>query len=205
MIKSYVALGDSLSEGISEWGRGEPNIGFAHVLASLLGTDEPNLRFTNLGVGGARTADVLRGQLPRVAALAPDLTTLAVGANDIPGTAFEQFRQDYHTLLQGLQSSSGGTIVVATIPNFAHLLPPQYATYRTAIQERVTAFNSTILEAAEANQALVVDLQDRPEVQDPRNVSSDGVHPNARGYRIMAHAFVETLNAAGFALPLPTL
>lgn len=205
MIKSYVSLGDSLSQGISDWGRGEAGIGFAHILANLMRADEPRLVFTNLGVGGARIADVVRDQLPKVAALAPELITLAVGANDIPGTTFELFKQDYKTLLQGLRSHGRGTIVVATIPNFAHLLPPQYATYRTAIHERVTAFNQFIVEAAAASAALVVDLQDRPEVQDPRNVSSDGIHPNARGYRVMAHAFVETLNSAGFALPLPTI
>ncbi|MDP9311117.1 MAG: SGNH/GDSL hydrolase family protein [Chloroflexota bacterium] len=205
MVKSYVALGDSLTQGISDWGRGQANIGFADVLANLLRANEPGLRYTNLGVGGARVADVLRSQLPQVAALAPDLVTLAVGANDIQGTALGLFAQDYGQLLGGLRANQRSTIVVATVPNFAHLLPPQFATYREAVQERVRAFNRIIVETAAAHEALVVDLQDRPEVQDPRNVSADGVHPNARGYRIMAHAFAETLNSAGFALSLPTI
>lgn len=205
MIKSYVALGDSLTQGISDWGHGPANIGFADVLANLLRTDEPHLKFTNLGVGGARVADVLRSQLPQIAALAPDLVTLAVGANDIQGTALDLFAQTYRQLLQGLRSHQRCMIVVATVPNFAHLLPPQFATYREAVQERVRAFNRSIIQTAAAHEAWVVDLQDRPEVQDPRNVSGDGVHPNARGYRIMARAFAETLNSAGFALPLPTI
>ena len=205
MFKNYVALGDSLAQGISDWGRGPANIGFADVLANLLRTNEPGLRFTNLGVGGARVADVFRSQLPQVAALAPDFVTLAVGANDIQGTALGLFAQDYQQLLAGLRANQCSTIVAATVPNFAHLLPPQFATYREAVQERVRAFNRIIVDTAAAHDAYVVDLQDRPEVQDPRNVSGDGVHPNARGYRIMARAFAETLNAAGFTLPLPTI
>lgn len=205
MIRSYVALGDSLSKGVSDWGRGDPTIGFAPVLAALLRRSSPKLEFINLGVGGARAADVLGGQLPRVAALAPELVTLAVGANDVPNTPVEQFGRSYDALLRGLRDKIPGTIVVTTIPHFGHLLPPQYAGYRALLDERIRTFNRIIIEAAETTGALLVDLQDRAEVQDPQNVSADGIHPNARGYRIMARAFVEALNRARFDLPLPPI
>ena len=205
MIRSYVALGDSLSEGVSDWGRGDPRIGFATVLAGLLRRTVPDLQFTNLGVGGARTGDVLRGQLPRVEALRPDLVTLVVGANDVPTTPVEQFARSYAALLLGLREKVSGTIAAATIPHFGHLLPPQYAGYHALLDERIRAFNRVITDAAEATGALLVDLQDRAEVQDPRNVSADGIHPSARGYRIMARVFAEVLNQAHFDLVLPEI
>jgi lysophospholipase L1-like esterase len=205
MFKHYVALGDSLAEGVSDWGRGDTSIGFVYVLAQALRSAIPSLEVTNLGVGGARVADVLRNQLPMVRSRQPDFITLVIGANDVPNTAIEQFAKDYQAVLQGLASEIRATVVVATVPNFGHLLPPQFASYRTAVEERVRTFNRVILDAATANNALVVDLQGRQEVQDRRNISSDGVHPNARGYRIMAQAFAETINGAFPNLDLPMI
>ena len=189
-----------MSEGFSEWGQGDRSIGFAYLLAARLQESSPALEFTNLGRSGARTADVLHAQLERAIAAEPDLVTLVVGANDAPATPIDQFRREYAELVRRLCSGVQGIVAVANLPDFAHLLPPQFAAYRDALHERVLAFNRISAEAAAANGALLVDLFGSREAEDPRNVSGDRVHPNARGYRVMAQCFVETLNAAGFDL-----
>lgn len=99
-IQHYVALGDSLSEGISDWGRGNRALGFATVLATAVRTASPEVRFTNLGMGGARVADVLRQQLEPAIKLQPDLVTLVVGANDLPATPMADFQRDYNQWLK---------------------------------------------------------------------------------------------------------
>ena len=205
IIRRYVALGDSLSEGFSDWSQADRSIGFAYLLAGQLRAKSPELDFVNLGSGGARTADVLRSQLPRAITAAPDFVTLVVGANDVPGTPIEQFRRDYSELVRRLRTGIACLIAIANLPDFAHLLPAPYATYRTMLHERVHTFNRIIADAAAAHGALLVDLHSSREVEDPRNVSRDGFHPSARGYRAMAHVFVETLNTAGFDLTLPPL
>lgn len=204
-IGRYVALGDSLSEGIGDVVQAGRERGFAGLLAGLLRQESPELTFTNLGVGGARTADVLHRQLDRALALQPDLVTLVVGANDVPSTALGQFERDYHALVSRLRGGVSGVIAIATIPNFAHLLPPHFASYRNAMVARVDGFNRIIAQAAATNNALLADLQHGNAAEDPRNLSSDGVHPNARGYRAMAARFAETLNQAGFTLPVPPI
>jgi phosphatidylinositol alpha 1,6-mannosyltransferase len=204
-IRRYAALGDSLSEGFSDWGRSERSIGFAYVLAGLLREQIPDLEFTNLGMSGARVADVLRHQVDRASELTPDLLTLVVGANDLLSTPSEQFRRDYNDLVGRLRSRSSGLIAIANIPDFAHLLPPQYVTYRIAIGNRTREFNRVIADTAAAYGVLLVDLAASPEVEDLRNLSGDGIHPNARGYRAMARIFAETLNGVGFDLRLPAL
>ena len=200
-IRRYVALGDSLSEGYSDWGRAERSIGFANLLAGLLREQSPDLAFTNLGRSGARAADVLRDQVEPAIALAPDLATLVVGANDITGTLPEQFRRDYSAAVGRLRGGVQGIVVVANIPDFVHLLPTQYASYRAAIRNRSDEFNRAIADTAAAYGALLADLAGSREAEDPRNLSGDGVHPNARGYRAMARVFAETLNTAGLSLP----
>lgn len=204
-IRRYVALGDSLSEGVSDWGQGDPSIGFAGLLAERLRAGAPDLTFTNLGVGGAKAADVLRDQLPRAIALQPDLVTLVVGANDVPVTPGDEFARDYRALVQQLCVGVNGLIAIATIPGFGHLLPSSYAGFRELVDARISEFNRVIADAARECGALLVDLQHRAETQDRRNISRDGVHPNARGYRIMARAFIDELNTAGLNLAAPPL
>lgn len=54
-IRCYVALGDSLSEGYSGWGRADRSIGFASVLARLLRGQMPEFEpsFTRPPESGA--------------------------------------------------------------------------------------------------------------------------------------------------------
>ncbi|CAA9278529.1 MAG: hypothetical protein AVDCRST_MAG26-3210 [uncultured Chloroflexia bacterium] len=203
--RHYVAMGDSLSEGFSDWGQGDRSIGFAYILAGLLRTAAPGMEWTNLGTSGARTADVLRLQLPRAVRLEPDLVTLVVGGNDVTVTAPEEFREHYAGLVARLRSGVQGLIAIATLPDFAHLLPQQYASFRGGLSDRVHAFNRIIGETAARHDALLVDLHTSRESEDPRNLSGDGFHPNARGYRAIARAFAERLNQEGFDLRLPEL
>lgn len=202
-IQRYVALGDSLSAGVSDWGHGDPALGFTALLAELLRQSAPELHFTNLGVGGARTADVLHRQVGPALALQPDLVTLIVGANDLPGTPTEVFQRDYSDLIGRLRMGVSGLVLVANIPEMAQLLPEQYATYRFALRERVRQFNRMIADITAAHGVPLVDLYSNQAAHDPRNLSSDGFHPNQRGYREMARAFISTVNQAGYALPLP--
>ena len=204
-IRRYVAIGDSLSEGFSNWGRDERSIGFVQVLAGQIRARVPTLEFHNLGASGARTADVLHRQAERAVALRPDLLTLVVGANDVRQTSIEDFSRDYASLLHRLRSATGGLILVANVPGFAHLLPSHYAALQVPLQRRIEAFNRIIAEVAVAHDTLLVDLHGSHEAEDPRNVSGDGFHPNARGYRAMAGAFARVLHHAGFAVEVPLL
>lgn len=202
-IQRYVALGDSLSAGVSDWGQGNPAHGFTALLADLLRQSAPELHFTNLGAGGARTADVLHRQLDAALALQPDLVTLIVGANDLPGTATEIFQREYSDLIGRLRMGGPELVLVANIPEMAQLLPEQYATYRFALRERVRQFNRIIADITAAHGVPLVDLYSSQAALDPRNLSSDGVHPNQRGYRELARVFVAAINRSGYELPLP--
>ena len=205
LIERYVALGDSLTEGVSDWRAADPNISFVAVLAEQLRHAAPRLTVTNLGVGGARTADVLNRQVPTALNLSPDLVTLVVGANDVPSTPAAQFQRTYTEVIARLREGVAGTIVIANLPDFTHLLPPQYAAYSTQLTQRITSFNQIIAATAAAHNILLVDLHSDAAPHDPLNVSGDGLHPTARGYRAMARAFAQTLNATGYNVPLPSI
>lgn len=192
-IERYVAIGDSLTEGIWDWGQGDRRAGFAYLLADQLRQQYPALQFDNLGSGGARTGDVLRFQVDRALRLKPQLLTLVVGANDVPGTPTPQFRREFGDLVERLHTGMDGMIVLANLPNVEHLLPVQYASYRAALVSRVAEFNAIIGDVATAHDLPLVDLHSNAASADHRNISGDGLHPNPRGYRLMADAFAQAL------------
>lgn len=193
-ITRYVAIGDSLTEGIWDWGQGDRRAGFAHVLADQLRAQGSELQFHNLGVGGARTSDVMRTQAGRAVELRPDLLTLVVGANDVPTTTVLQFRRDFAGLIERIKTGMDGVVVAANLPDVSNLLPAQYASYRSALVGKITEFNAIIAETLRAHEIPIVDLYNSPGSADRRNISSDGLHPNPRGYRLMAAAFADVLN-----------
>jgi lysophospholipase L1-like esterase len=110
----YVALGDSTAQGI---GASAPERGYVGLIAQRLrsATGRP-VQVLNVSRSGARVHDVVVEQLPRVAGLAPDLVTVAVGANDLKHYDPDGFRADVDALIASL----GATTVVGDVPWFMH-------------------------------------------------------------------------------------
>jgi hypothetical protein len=84
----WVALGDSLSQGIGASAFDRGWVGQVHERLQAAQTAERDLRVINLSVSGARTLDVLDTQLPALARLSADvaepaLVTLMIGSNDL--------------------------------------------------------------------------------------------------------------------------
>ena len=82
-IRRYVAIGDSQTEGLNDFGDdGQPR-GWADRFAESLSGRQPGLLYANLAVRGKRTAEIRRDQLDAALALAPDLVTVVSGVNDV--------------------------------------------------------------------------------------------------------------------------
>lgn len=113
----YVALGDSLAQGI---GAGAPERGYVGLLADdLAAATGSSVRVVNVAVSGATAADVVADQLPLldemlVAGPRPALVTLDVGANDVGTTPPAQFEQDVARILDALPPGA----LVADVPDF---------------------------------------------------------------------------------------
>lgn len=89
----FVALGDSLTEGVGD-PVGEAWRGWAALLAHGL-SDGPcdgpdaSVEFTNLAVSGAQTRDVLERQTPAALAVRPDVVSVVIGVNDTLRCTFD--------------------------------------------------------------------------------------------------------------------
>src|SRR4051794_1778639 len=80
IVSTYAALGDSFTAGHGCFEEeGDP---WPDRIAAGLRTANPDLRYRNLAVDGATSAEVLE-QVPRAIAMEPDLITVICGANDV--------------------------------------------------------------------------------------------------------------------------
>ena len=82
-IDTFVAIGDSFTEGLNDPGAGGEFRGWADRVAGALAAHRPGFRYANLAIRGKLLGQIVAEQVPRAVELAPDLVTLAAGGNDI--------------------------------------------------------------------------------------------------------------------------
>src|SRR6201997_33004 len=80
---SFVAIGDSFTEGLDDAAPGGGFRGWADRLAGLLAAEYPELRYANLAIRGKVVRQIVAEQVPAAAAMSPDLVSIAGGGNDI--------------------------------------------------------------------------------------------------------------------------
>ncbi len=185
----YVALGDSAAQAV---GASTPEAGYVATVAQhLAGTTGRDVDMFNLSVSGAKAADVLEDQLPRLAALGfvPDVVTLGIGGNDVVDRriSVEAFLDTMAEVLAELPPGS----YVADPPGF--LIPP----FEARSDAMAVGVRPLIRDAGHHLVALHRATRSAGHLGWVRNVAADAFHPNDRGYAGWAAAFIEALESAG--------
>jgi lysophospholipase L1-like esterase len=179
----YVALGDSTVEGVGASG---PDLNYVSRLHARLRARYPNARVTNLGVGGATSADVMSAQLERAIKLRPDVVTLSIGPNDITsGVPVARYEQNLEDILGRLRRETAALIVVNLIPDLA--VTPRFAKspHVGLVGRQAVQFNETLARKGREHGVALVDLYlaSREEVpRQPMLLWRDGYHPSDAGY-----------------------
>ena len=185
----YVAIGDSAAQGIgaSLPSRGYVGLIYRHIRSATSQT----VRVINLSQSGGRLREVLESQLPVLSDLKPDVVTVAIGANDIPGFDAERFRREARSLLSALPPHA----IVADVPSFYFGQAERNARIAASIVRdlsREYGLALAPLYAATRRQTGVKTAL--------RDVSADFFHPNDRGYRVWASAFLPAVDRRLHAL-----
>jgi acyl-CoA thioesterase I len=190
----YVALGDSTVEGI---GASSPASNYVSRLYTRLRERYRRSQLTNLGVGGATSADVVREQLEPALALKPDLVTLSIGPNDVTtGVSVKMFGDNVDTILRRLARETHAVTVVNLLPDLA--VTPRFAGREVApeVGRLSVVFNDALRRVAARHGAAIVDLYtaSRREVPaHPELMASDGYHPSDVGYARWAELMWEAV------------
>ena len=127
LYRSYVALGDSLTEGLGDSGfaQNRANQGWADRLAGILAAEAKSFgepfEYANLAVRGSTVAEILTSQLEDALRIQPDLVTIMAGANDIMSrqSGHPAIRALFRGAIKRLHEAGIQVLVVNTI-NPAH-------------------------------------------------------------------------------------
>ncbi|MDT7846433.1 SGNH/GDSL hydrolase family protein [Streptomyces justiciae] len=191
----FVALGDSLTEGVGD-PVGDGWRGWAALLADGLG---PAVEFTNLAVSGAQTRDVLERQLPAGLALRPDVVSVVVGVNDTLRCTF-----DIHAVAARLDAvyaaftQQGALLLTACLPDPGAMLGLPGA-LASPLARRQRAVNSVVHALSERYGAVHLHAAEGAWITDRAMWSADRLHPGERGHRQLAVRFHAVLAEAGLA------
>lgn len=178
----YVALGDSTAQGI---GASKPWRSYVGELARYISkTTGKTVRVVNLSVTSGTVYETYRDQLPVLKTLEPDIVTVSIGANNMFDFDAERFERDLRRLYEGLPPHS----IVSDLPSF--LVLPQ--------ERHVVAANKILRQLAEEFGFPVAPLYVRTRRQGvwgmTTQLAGDLFHPNDRGYRVWASAFIPLLD-----------
>ncbi|GDY30272.1 SGNH hydrolase [Gandjariella thermophila] len=190
--ESYVAIGDSFTEGLNDPDPGGGFRGWADRLAEMLAERAPGFRYANLAVRGRLLRGIVAEQVPLAVELKPDLVTLAAGGNDIlrpggdPDTLAEVFEQAVVQL-----RDAGSDVVVFT----------GFDTRGTPVLQRVrgkvATYNGHLRAIADRHGCQVVDLWSMDVLHHPRAWSEDRLHLSADGHERVALRVADVLGLPG--------
>jgi len=188
-FSSFVALGDSFTEGLDDPRADQSGyLGWADRFAQLLAARQPGLRYANLALRGKLLGQVADEQVPLAIAMAPDLVTIAAGGNDLlrfrsdPDALAQTFDEAVRTLLM-----AGSQVVIFTG------FDPRFPVLRL-IRGKVAAYNMHLRAIADRHGCAVVDLWAMAVLRDPRAWSADRLHLTPDAHRRVALRACEALD-----------
>ncbi|MBA8925418.1 lysophospholipase L1-like esterase [Kutzneria viridogrisea] len=187
-MSRFVALGDSLTEGIGDLDvAGRPR-GWADRFATMLAAERGELSYANLAVRGLTAGQVLDTQLGPALALRPDLASVVVGMNDLmrPRLDVGRLRTELGALYGGL-TAAGAVVLTATLPEPGIGVPVSPG-LRAGFVRRGRRLNEVIRHAAAEQGVLCLDLA-RSRPSSPEIWSADRLHPSAHGHQLIAQEF----------------
>ncbi|MEW2450082.1 SGNH/GDSL hydrolase family protein [Streptomyces parvulus] len=198
----FVALGDSLTEGVGDpVGRGRR--GWAALLAA--GLAEQPVHFTNLARSGAQTGDVAERQLPAGLALRPDLVSVVVGVNDTLRRTFDlgavAARLD---TVYAACTGRGALLLTACLPGPGEMLGLPGPLARP-LARRQRAVNDVVHALSTRYGAVHLHACEGDWTTDRAMWSADRLHPGEQGHRQLALRFHALLAERGVATgPAPS-
>ncbi|MET7940938.1 SGNH/GDSL hydrolase family protein [Streptomyces sp. NPDC005302] len=194
----FVALGDSLTEGVGD-PVGDRWRGWAALLARGLAPVDAAVEFTNLALSGAQSRDVLERQTPEALALRPDIVSVVIGVNDTLRCTF-----DIHSVAERLDTvyaafrARDTLVMTACLPDPGSMLGLPGALARP-LARRQRAVNTVVHALSERHGALHLHAAEEEWLTDRAMWSADRLHPGERGHRQLALRFHALLAARGIA------
>ncbi|MBO3663332.1 GDSL-type esterase/lipase family protein [Microbacterium stercoris] len=187
--RRYVALGDSLTEGLCDTSRMAPGEyrGWADRLSRLLAQGVDRFEYANLAVRSRRVRDLVSEQTPQALALKPDLVSVFIGSNDLASHGADPLRLAVHVekAVRDIRATGADVLLVAPcLPAIraARIFARRFAVYAAEMRRIAAATDSYLLDVAAM-----------PALDDRSMFAPDLVHLSSRGHRHLAYRAAEAL------------
>lgn len=207
-IGSYVAMGDSFSEGLMDpdpSGAEDRFFGWADRLAVALTTSKlggADLQYANLAIRGRLLGQIVDEQLQAALDLHPDFVTLVAGGNDCMRPAAD---------IDGLAAKLERAVIALRAEGIRVLLGNGFDTENMspvfkALRPRVGIYNSHLWTIAYRHGAMMLDMWGLRRLYRQEMWAPDRVHLSTAGHRLIAETALATLEnearpGIGFRLP----
>jgi lysophospholipase L1-like esterase len=189
-IDTFMAIGDSFTEGLNDPAPGGGFRGWADLVAGALSAQRPGtltFRYANLAIRGKLVGQVIAEQVPRAVELAPDLVSLAAGGNDIlRGTDVDELAASFEPAVAKLQAAGSRVLI------FTGFDPRMFPVIRL-LRGRIAAYNMHLRGIADEHGCDLVDLWSMRALKDTRAWSPDRLHLTTEGHRRVARRTCEVL------------
>jgi len=185
---SFVAIGDSFTEGLNDAAPGGGFRGWADRLAGLLAAEYPGLRYANLAVRGKLLRQIVAEQVPAAATLAPGLVSVAGGGNDIlrPGADPDVLAELFDAAVARLRASGAQVLM------FTGFDPVAVPVLRL-LRGRIGTYNMHLRGIADARGCYLVDLWSMRFLRSASAWSPDRLHLTAQSHQRVALRACEVL------------
>jgi lysophospholipase L1-like esterase len=189
---SFVAIGDSFTEGLNDPAPGGGFRGWADRLATLLAAEYPGLRYANLAVRGKLLREIVAEQVPAAAAMSPGLVSFAGGGNDIlrPGADPDTLAELFDVAVARLRQS-GARVLIFTGSD------PVGMPVLRLLRGRIAAYNMHLRAIADARDCYLVDLWSMRFLRDMSAWSTDRLHLSPESHQRVALRAAEVLGVPG--------
>jgi lysophospholipase L1-like esterase len=199
---TFVAIGDSFTEGLDDLRPDGTPRGWADRVAEHLGALDPGFRYANLAVRGKLLDQIVDDQLAVAERLKPDLVAFCAGGNDIIRFSCDtdDLARRFDAALERV-TATGAQVLVFTGFDLGRMHP-----LIRRLRGRVACYNELMRASAERHGSTVVDLWGMAPLADPRTWGSDRLHLTAEGHKRVTLRVLETLGepvAEDWRAPLP--
>ena len=202
----YIALGDSMTEGMTDEVVNGKFRGWADRIADVMAQQNPQFTYANLAVRGKLIQQVIDDQLPQIEKYVEGKQTLVsfhAGANDV-------IRPNYNpaiTLPLYIEAAKKVAATGCTLMLFTVMETPTSDGRTGKIWEaRFHEFNKIVRHTAEVTGAVLIDWNVATFLSDIRFLAVDRLHLNTEGHYRVSQGVLEKLGLpfdAEWNVPLP--
>ena len=189
----FIALGDSMTEGMCDEIVDGKYRGWADRVADALSKENPNFTYVNLAIRGKLLHQVIDDQIPDAAkyVIGPEtLVSFHAGANDVlrPNYQAEIAFAKYEKGISDL-TKTGATVIVFTVIDRVE------GNGKTAQlwHERFSTFNVNVRQVANKYGAIIIESDNAKWMADLRFLARDRLHLNSDGHWRLSQAVLENL------------